>query len=105
MKNLGFSTDQTSLVLVIIGVCEIAGKVVTALCGDHLPFLQILAFAASSLLGAVAAGFMIFANSITDMIILSVGMKIIFSLSYRLRYRRLSIQTKNSKDHARVKIK
>ncbi|XP_071809016.1 monocarboxylate transporter 13-like [Asterias amurensis] len=72
MKNLGFSTDQTSLVLVIIGVCEIAGKVVTALCGDHLPFLQILAFAASSLLGAVAAGFMIFANSITDMIILSV---------------------------------
>lgn len=75
MKNLGFSADQTSLVLIIIGVCETAGKIATALCGDHLPFLQIFAFAVTSLLAAVAAGFMILANTMTDMIILSVGKK------------------------------
>ncbi len=86
MKSLGLSTNQTSLVLIIIGLSEIAGKVVTALCGDHLPFLQIFMFAATSILGAVAAGFMIVANNINDMIILSVVIGVLRGIFYGIAF-------------------
>ena len=73
MKNLGFTVDNTLLAIILIGIGEIAGKVAVAICGDHVPFLQVQMFAVTSLIGALAAGFMIFANSLTDMIIISVG--------------------------------
>ncbi|XP_022082656.1 monocarboxylate transporter 7-like [Acanthaster planci] len=92
MKNLGFSADDASLVLVVFGTSEVAGKILTAFLGDHLPFLRVNAVAISSVIGAIAAGFLTLAKSLTDLILLSavcgllraVFLGISFSASFEL---------------------
>ncbi|XP_022082948.1 monocarboxylate transporter 13-like [Acanthaster planci] len=86
MKSVGFSADDTSLVLVVFGVAEVAGKILTAFLGDHLPFLQVNALAITSVIGAIAAGFLTLAKSLADLIILSVVSGLMRSTYYGITF-------------------
>ncbi|XP_022092806.1 monocarboxylate transporter 12-like [Acanthaster planci] len=72
MRGIQLSTEQISLTLVVLGASEVGGKLVFVLFGDRLCCLKLYIIAATSVCGAVTAGFQTVCSTFQHMIALSV---------------------------------
>ena len=73
MRSLGFSPDQTALVLIFFSLAEVVSKLVIALLGDHLPCLMVDAVTANTVVSAIASVLLGFTQSLGPVITLAIG--------------------------------
>ena len=73
MQGIGLSTEQVSLILMVGGAADVAGKILFATFGDYLPCLKLYVKIASSFCGAVISGFLMMCSTFVHAFIMSVG--------------------------------